>query len=94
MGAELAEATLAGVLGELRAGGLSCDRTANVKAIIGNMSFSKELKQMQTAKATTTGTAVGEGAVESVGNEVARAEAEALARVPRELAVVQVQLLI
>jgi hypothetical protein len=43
MGPADAEATLARALAVLRAGGLAAPRVANVKLLIENMSFSKEI---------------------------------------------------
>jgi hypothetical protein len=92
LGPEQAEATLAGALGELRGAGLSAERVASVKAIIDNMSFSKELKAMQAVAASGGGSAGGAGGGGSSGVEGAVSEeAAALARVGRELAVVQVR---
>ena len=71
-------------MGELKSGGLSAERVANVRAIIDNMSFSKELKAMQQGSGDKA--AGGEAQTERETEE-----ARALGRVTRELAVVQVR---
>jgi len=84
LGAEAAEVALSSALGELKSGGLSAERVANVRAIINNLSFSKELKAMEQ----------GSGDREAGGEAQTEREAEearALGRVTRELAVVQVR---